>query len=690
MGRDVRRAARWARSVADRRRRARDGVAGAGARVEAASQVAPAATRPRRGSRRPDDARSRGRSDVDRRWSRRRRASTPHRASVFTKDTADADPLETDFSEIGANGAPSALGDFLGAPPRRAERPSTADGYDGRSAPTRARITARGGTPVPDRRRRRAHVGVAPARDARLASTMTTTMTSRSTRRFRRRRSRCRSRFRRRRRAPHRSRDHSPRDAGGRAARQLRAACRTGRDEADSPFSENTRVADVGEMQSHARDDARSKAPTAPPPFAFPINDRDATDRRGRLRRHRDRRRRVPTDATSRDAIPRRSRTRRTAAHVFAADASTETRTRPIAEPADSVTRRRPEPADEDDLEVADGAVASPAARTTSRDVARRGRRRRARSTSSRSVPRRTPPAGLDAALDDIRPRRARRSRRDAQHVGGRRDVGAHRLDEPPRSTPREAASPGATTDDDDDDIDFGEGLDGRRRPTAAVQRRVAAIRRARCTASARSAPTERPSRSRAVRPRSPTCIAPRAESIADRTAGASERRRDAISSRRSTASPRRAAGRKHARLRRRCRSATRRPRSSRRSISKRSSSPEQVEPLPSSELDEDAAARARDLRARDRDRRRERGLGRAAHRGRPAVRAARRSDRARAHYDAALLADPRATPALRGLRRIARASARSRRSDAPPRRRDRGRGRARAPAARPLPRSTC
>ncbi len=32
-------------------------------------------------------------------------------------------------------------------------------------------------------------------------------------------------------------------------------------------------------------------------------------------------------------------------------------------------------------------------------------------------------------------------------------------------------------------------------------------------------------------------------------------------------------------------------------------------------------------------------------------------SDRARAHYDAALFADPRATPALRGLRRIARAS---------------------------------
>ena len=40
----------------------------------------------------------------------------------------DADPLETDFSDIGAAGPPSALGDFLGASP--AKRSSTQTGYD--------------------------------------------------------------------------------------------------------------------------------------------------------------------------------------------------------------------------------------------------------------------------------------------------------------------------------------------------------------------------------------------------------------------------------------------------------------------------------------------------------------------------------------------------------------------------------
>src|SRR3569623_2917215 len=54
--------------------------------------------------------------------------AAPARASTFTKDTADADPLETDFSEIGAAGPPSALGDFLGA--TSSQRPSTQNGYE--------------------------------------------------------------------------------------------------------------------------------------------------------------------------------------------------------------------------------------------------------------------------------------------------------------------------------------------------------------------------------------------------------------------------------------------------------------------------------------------------------------------------------------------------------------------------------
>jgi tetratricopeptide (TPR) repeat protein len=84
---------------------------------------------------------------------------------------------------------------------------------------------------------------------------------------------------------------------------------------------------------------------------------------------------------------------------------------------------------------------------------------------------------------------------------------------------------------------------------------------------------------------------------------------------------------------------------------------PEQVQPLASSELDEDAAAALivyeREIATVDDS------AASAALR----VEAGRLCerlgdiDRARSHYDAALLVDPRATTALRGLRRIARAS---------------------------------
>lgn len=85
---------------------------------------------------------------------------------------------------------------------------------------------------------------------------------------------------------------------------------------------------------------------------------------------------------------------------------------------------------------------------------------------------------------------------------------------------------------------------------------------------------------------------------------------------------------------------------------------PEQVPPLPSSVLDDDAAA---SLLVYERE---------VATVDEPGALAALRieagrlcerlgdPDRARAHYDAALLADPRATAALRGLRRLARAHA--------------------------------
>ncbi|HEU4612257.1 MAG TPA: tetratricopeptide repeat protein, partial [Kofleriaceae bacterium] len=90
--------------------------------------------------------------------------------------------------------------------------------------------------------------------------------------------------------------------------------------------------------------------------------------------------------------------------------------------------------------------------------------------------------------------------------------------------------------------------------------------------------------------------------------------------------------------------------------IGAESSWPEQVPPMPTSQLDEDGAAMLlvyeREIPTVDE----------------PTAAAALRieagrlcerlgdSDRARTHYDAALLADPRATAALRGLRRLARA----------------------------------
>lgn len=83
---------------------------------------------------------------------------------------------------------------------------------------------------------------------------------------------------------------------------------------------------------------------------------------------------------------------------------------------------------------------------------------------------------------------------------------------------------------------------------------------------------------------------------------------------------------------------------------------PEQVPPLPTNNLDEDAAAMLlvyeREIPTIDEP------VALAALRieaGRLCERVGD-VDRARSHYDAALLADPRATPALRGLRRIARA----------------------------------
>ena len=109
---------------------------------------------------------------------------------------------------------------------------------------------------------------------------------------------------------------------------------------------------------------------------------------------------------------------------------------------------------------------------------------------------------------------------------------------------------------------------------------------------------------------------------------------------------------------RRRCRSATRRPSSSRRSISKRS---ELAGAGPAAAVEPARRGRRADAaRSTSASSRRSTRARRSAALRIEAGRLCERlgdPDRARAHYDAALLADPRATAALRGLRRIARAS---------------------------------
>ena len=180
----------------------------------------------------------------------------------------DAGPGETDFSDVGGTGSPSALGAILGskhgdedrsrdAPRCRAARRRCRSmkrkkstrrppGRTSRRRPTSCRCSTRS-------RRAAAGRGVPPSASARRSSGAQTP-----------------------------------------AAVPVKPAPQGFSDE-DSPFAETTRVADFGELEqsrakmSHA--DARSKAPTAPPPFAFSPNELAPPGRRGRLRRHRDRRR---------------------------------------------------------------------------------------------------------------------------------------------------------------------------------------------------------------------------------------------------------------------------------------------------------------------------------------------------------------------------------------------------------------
>ena len=174
--------------------------------------------------------------------------AAPARASTFTKDTADADPLETDFSEIGAAGPPSALGDFLGA--TSSQRPSTQNGYEEAPEPiavavetideedvytsaSRPRVQ-----PAPDDYELAMDEPAPPPRPKPPSA------------------------------PPRRTGPAIIRRATPVAVPLANYAPQPAPVQDDSPFAESTRVADLDEMAS-ARAEARSKAPTAPPPFAM-------------------------------------------------------------------------------------------------------------------------------------------------------------------------------------------------------------------------------------------------------------------------------------------------------------------------------------------------------------------------------------------------------------------------------------
>ena len=577
--------------------------------------------------------------------------------------TKPADPLETDFSDIGAVQAPSALGDFLGAAPGR-ERPGTAPGYEDDDDDPHTSVSARGGTPLPIdvddddvlTSASRPHEMMpsgddddeddfsldAPIPPPPLA--VVKPIPPPPTRRT----------------GPAIIRRATP------AAVPLGNFAPPGAAvPEDSPFSENTRVADFGEMQSHARADARSKAPTAPPPFAFPTNETveapvdedDYADIEIGSEEDASADAAEPVEAAS--AAPRR-----TVQHVVRRpEKSTKTPTvqarresDPIIEVADIDAPL--EPAGEDDFsDVAAAVGAEP--REDALDI-----------NLDEIIPRRrpeTPPLGadvihvgaaspstpgLDHALSDIDDRLD-----DANHTVNMSaddvlselgDLGSEtRLDVPrPRIRREDTPLPSPMTDDDED-IDFGEGL-GAGEPEAAVQVESSDPTRTLYGLGAISA-IAKPTRP----PAFTDVLAPRAESSPIEPPSAAAM--DQFQTLEGVAAPH---GRKHARLQTPMPIADEAVEPEPTIDLEAIQLPEQVQPLPSSQLDEDAA-RALEIYERELATVDESATSVALRieAGRLCERLGE-VDRARAHYDAALLVDPRATPALRGLRRIARASA--------------------------------
>ncbi|MFT3699870.1 MAG: tetratricopeptide repeat protein [Kofleriaceae bacterium] len=547
--------------------------------------------------------------------------------AAFTKETADEDPNETDFSDIGASESPSALGDFLGN-----QRPTTASGIEEEDIEdndphTSVSITAgdREPTPLPlpavdlddddiytsaSRPRADSLLGDDYSLDEPIPPPVATPRT-----------------------APP---GPPPNKRTGPAIirRQTPVAvplanyapvAQSVPDE--SPFAESpTRIADIDEMQSHAekeRAEARSKAPTAPPPIfaaepAIPIDEDDYAD----IEIGADAAESAPASIPPVESAPV---PRRTAAHVVRRpDKSTKI---PIVAPV----KRESDPV----IEVSEG-PAEPAGEDDFSDVAAAV----GANDDLGDIVQVAPPVHLDSALDSIDLDEPSEVAHSSETVNmSVDDVLAQDDDEDNFRTsvelvkPRHAATvPAVEPSDDDEDIDFGEGLAAPSNEPAVEMEAHDPTK----TLYGLGAVGHADRSSRVSRP-PPVAAPPSAAAESFQTL-------DGV-----------AAPRKYARLQ------TPLPVGDEIIDSEPAIDleaiqlPEQVQPLPTSQLEEEAAKMLaifeRELATVDES------AASAALR----IEAGRLSerlgdiDRARSHYDAALLADPRATAALRGLRRIAR-----------------------------------
>ncbi|HUS32078.1 MAG TPA: hypothetical protein VMZ53_26445 [Kofleriaceae bacterium] len=534
--------------------------------------------------------------------------SVPAPAASNTWEATLDDPGETDFSDVGAQGQPAALGQMLGAQPVPAfddadvdvgetridvqsRRPSTGGGYADDDDEVYTSASRPNVKPAPNERALPDDPIAPPPKPSPAVVKRTGPAIIRRT--------------------------------------PLSIPIQTPPPSSPDDFGENTRIADVGEMEAKQaesrRADARSKAPTAPPPMSFtPAYEPAASP---------DDDYEIEIGATNEDAaaVPEPVAPRRTVANVIRRPAGAPAPRRE-SEPIIEVSRpSRPSmPAGEDDF--SDVAAAVGASEETAFDDLPH-----TRAPSKRPPPPPEPsPEPIeeeDASIDDAAETKMIHAdidmdRRDDAYVPMGAGLADEDLEVPVETGPRATSveemyveEEVAQHEDDfaaDDSAAMGARADERppglmdlyprvKRPTSVPV--LGEVREARD--ESQQAPDVA-----AAKPRFQTTPAAYGEETPDIE-----------------------------------------PVIDPETIGADSQWPEQVQPLASSALDEESAGTLlvyeRELPTVDEP-------TAAATLRIEAGRLCERlgdSDRARSHYDAALLADPRATAALRGLRRIARAS---------------------------------